>query len=174
MQNEKHKELAEILHNTMLVNNEHHTTVSPVTFLKFRMPTMALNDYRNKRLGARRVNLKADLIKQRASAKITFDKLKQADILLAYVSYLNPSPYESFPSWFAETTCYDSYSIKILPKTISKKYFEKVKCIFNVASKEDLTTKVNNLNPRIFAGDAFYDIPDIRTGLGLEQMCSIP
>lgn len=123
-----------------------------------------------------RISLTADTIKERATGAIKFDQLIQADALLYYISILNPSgQMYSRGVWFPETTCYHFYHLPLMKKAVSKRFFEKIKPLFGVSDKDDFIAKVDDVvkNNRDNIQRFNYEIPQIKDGLNLDEICTI-
>ena len=148
IEKEKFKELGEILSVTFLVFNYRYNKTDSFSFVEFRPYIESLDIMRNKRLNLRRLSITADLIKQRADLpRYEFDKLKETDILLYYRSLMRNDIVNSFikSSWFPSTSVFDTYNLRIIDKLISKRYFEKIKLMFNVNSKMELENNIKSI-----------------------------
>lgn len=171
---ERFKELAYILNNPFIIHIQRKEKTREFSFSYFRNPVATLNKFRNEKLQLNRISVTADLIKERATGKIKFHQLQQADAILYYVSILQGKTGDN-RYWFPETTCYHIYSFPIIDKAISKRFFEKLKSIFDVNSKEELIQKVDDLNS--VNGDKLdrfnYELPKISYGLKLDEICTI-
>ena len=72
--------------------------------------------------------------------------LIEADVLLYYISLLFPNSKSYMGGyWFPETSCYRFYKLRVLSKTISERYFNKVKVLFGVQTKAELSTKTDEI-----------------------------
>jgi len=97
----------------------------------------SLDEIRNKRLDLRRVSLTADLIKAHSiRTDISFDEIKQADLVLYYVTELHGGRF----SWFPRTSVYNSRgsAVELFERIISLQYFEKIKGLFDIQNIEQL------------------------------------
>lgn len=154
IEKEKYKEIGEILSVTFMVYNNRYRRTDSYTFVEFRPYIESLDKIRNIRLNLRRLSITADLIKQRADISMyDFDKLKETDILLYYIGLMRKDVANSFTSsnWFPLTSVYDTYNIRIIDKLVSNRYFNKIKYMFNVTTKDELENRVkyvleNNLD----------------------------
>ncbi len=110
-----------------------------VSFSVFRRHMKSLK-YRNERLKLRRLSLRADLLKERCQATgIDFKYLMQADFVL----FIRSEPYaeDSFDRWWPETLLHLGHfsgPFEIFARAESKRYFEKIKCLFDIESPDDL------------------------------------
>lgn len=173
---ERFKELGYIIHTPFVINVTRNYKIQELSFISFRNHVATLNKLRNEKLRLNRVSVTADTIKERATGGIKFDQLQQADALLYYISILTPKEVSYFRRvWFPETTCYHFYHMPIMKKAISKRYFEKIKTIFNIADKDDLITKVTEVvkNNSDNLDRYNYELPQIKEGLNLDELCTI-
>jgi len=96
-------------------------------------------EYRNKRLNLQRLSLRSDLLKERCQATgIDFKYLMQADFVLFIRADLCSE--DTFHRWWPYTLLYLGYfpgPFEIFARAESKRYFEKMKCLFNVQSPDD-------------------------------------
>lgn len=106
-----------------------------VSFTVFRK-YIGLLKHRNIRLGLRRLSLRADLLKERSSGiGIEFRHLMQADFVLFMRAELDTKDERNI--WWPEILLYlgDFHSpFEIFARAISKKYFDKIKCLFVINS----------------------------------------
>ena len=109
-----------------------------VSFSVFRQYMKSL-EYRNKRLNLRRLSLRADLLKERCqTTRIDFRYLMQADFVLFMKAELCAQ--DLFDGWWPETLLYLGHfpgSFEIFARAESKRYFEKMKCLFDIQNSDD-------------------------------------
>lgn len=109
-----------------------------VSFSVFRQYMESLK-YRNERLKLRRLSLRADLLKERCQTTgIDFKYLMQADFVLFIRSELYGE--DLFHRWWPETLLYLGHfpgPFEIFARAESKRYFEKIKCLFSIQSPDD-------------------------------------
>lgn len=110
-----------------------------VSFIVFREYMRSL-EYRNKRLGLRRLSLRADLLKERcAGTGIDFRYLLQAD----FVAFMR-AEYEAqddYKRWWPESLLYLGHfnsPFEIFARSVSKAYFNKSKVLLSIESPKDL------------------------------------
>jgi len=109
-----------------------------VSFSVFRRYMESL-EHRNKRLKLRRLSLRADLLKERCQTTgIDFRYLMQADFIL----FIRADLYDEkpFDRWGPETLLYLGHfpgPFEIFARAESKRYFEKMKCLFDIQSPDD-------------------------------------
>ena len=173
---ERFRELGFVLQSSFIIHVTSDYKFEEVNFSLFRNYVATLNSLRNEKYKMNRVSLTADTIKERATGSIKFDQLRQADTLLYYISIIRSTENTYLRrAWFPETTCYHFYHLPLMKKAISKKFFDKIKPMFGVASKESLVEKVNNVvkNNRDNMQRFNYEIPQIKDGLNLDEICTI-
>ena len=115
-----------------------------VSFIVFRKYMYSL-DHRNKRLELRRLSVRADLLKERCSGTgVEFRDLMQADFVLYMRAELEAEG--DFDGWWPETLLYLGHyhsPFEIFARAVSKKYFDKVKCLLAIQSPADLEGLLN-------------------------------
>ncbi len=96
---------------------------------------------RNQRLKLNRLSLRADYLKKRSdSSGLDFRFIMQADFVCYINAELNEKD-ELYSGWFPYTLLYISRSynaFEIFARAQSKRYFDKMKCILNIDSVEQL------------------------------------
>ncbi len=108
-------------------------------FTVFR-PGMSVLRHRKERLKLNRLDLTADLIKQRATSKqLPFATILQADLVLFVASMLEET---NRHSGYPRTLVYGQYGqvCELFARATSTKGFENLKLIFGVASKDEFLT----------------------------------
>jgi hypothetical protein len=158
------------------VDKKRNGEIFQFSFSEFRQYVTTLNEHRNKKYQLNRVSVTADTLKQRADEKYNFDILKETDVLLYYISLLFPNDKSYYGGyWFPETSCYHFRKLRVLSKTVSERYFNKVKILFGVDTKDELLTKAEEIskNGKDRINDFNYTIPDIKVGLAINEMCTI-
>lgn len=104
-------------------------------------------EYRNKNKSETKwLSLHANILKERCTGiSVKFHHVQQADFILFLLSSKNcieKNNLTYYSRWHPKTLIYtDSYrgSFEIFRKAESKRYFDKLKCIFNVDKKEELS-----------------------------------
>lgn len=113
-----------------------------VSFIVFSKYMYSL-DERNNRLVSRRLSLRADLLKERCSGTgVEFRHLMQADFVL----YLRSEVENDSHPWGPETLLYLGHAnsaFEIFARAVSKKYFDRVKCLLAIDSPADLEEVIN-------------------------------
>lgn len=122
-----------------LPENSDYGRDAMVGFTIFRNFMRSL-EYRNKRLGLRRLSLRADLLKERcAGTGIDFRLLLQADFVLFMRSEIETN--ENYMSWWPETLIYLGHSnspFEIFARSVSKTRFNKTKMLLSIEAPKDL------------------------------------
>lgn len=110
-----------------------------VSFIVFREYMKSL-EHRNKRLELNRLSVRADMLEQRSkSSGIEFRHLMQADFVIFMRAEIESKDYYS--RWWPETLLYVRRfhsAFEIFARSISKRYFDKVKCLLAIDKPEDL------------------------------------
>ena len=172
---ERFDELAYILQTPFLIEKKSSGDILQQTFSDFRQYVATLNEHRNKKYNLNKISVTADTLKQRASKNYNFETLRETDLLLYYISLLFPSPkknYSSYQYWFPETTASRFWNIRLLPKTVSLKYFNKAKVLFGVKDKNELVSKVDEISKSGVDNNnsSNFSIPDMKSGIALDEM----
>lgn len=170
LEKEKFSLLAYLVKNNFVVVRTYNSKAEATNFVEFRPYNYTLNEFKNQSYNPKRVSIVADTVKANASI-VKFDNLKTADIILYYLSLFYPRK-SMFSEWFPETSCYYSYG-DLLPKLISKRYFEKIKIIFDVNTVENFKAKVEELSKKDSIQRGYYRIPNIASGLNYKDVGSI-
>lgn len=141
-------------------------------FLIFREGVRSL-DYRSQRLKLQRLSLRADLLKERAAeAIVNFKQIMQADLLL----YLRSMKSESYP-WFPDTLIYSGYmynSFEIFARSASTQYFNRVKPLLDIQSKEELEQLIQDIVQRGQVPRWQFESFNLGRLVGLQMLCTRP
>lgn len=163
LQLKKYKEVAHFLNSQYFYRHPNSSELTYNGIEIFDLYPRVLDEIRNKRLNLRRVSVTADLIKEHSTRKdISFDEIKQADLVLYYVTELHGSRF----AWFPRTSVYNfrGGSVELFDKMISLQHFEKIKGLFDVQNIEQLKKLVaeyvekNKDQQRRYSGLWDYDI----------------
>lgn len=95
----------------------------------------------------------------------------QADILLYYLSMVYTKSYNGRKVWYPHLSIYNKAFV-ILPKLVSCRYFEKVKVLFEVPTKEAFVSLIQGLTGKI-EQDYRYRIPHVKEGLCVDKVCTL-
>ncbi len=119
-------------------NSEYGKNVM-VGFNVFREYMKSL-DHRNTRLKLNRLSVRADILEQRSKGSgVEFRHLMQADFVVFMRAEIESEDYYS--RWWPETLLYIGRfhsAFEIFARSVSKKYFDKVKCLLNIEKPDDL------------------------------------
>lgn len=119
-------------------NSEYGKNVM-VGFIVFRESMKSL-DHRNSRLKLNRLSVRADMLEQRSKGSgVEFRHLMQADFVIFMRAEIESEDYYSI--WWPETLLYVGRfhsAFEIFARSVSKKYFDKVKCLLSIEKPDDL------------------------------------
>ncbi len=108
--------------------------------------------YRNERLGLGRLSLHADLLEQRVKASgLPFQQIMQADLVLFVRDCLDAMRTGRSQHWWPETLLYAGRQygpFEIFARSQSQQYFENMKQIFDIESKDDFVPMFGALKER--------------------------
>jgi len=111
-----------------------------VTYSEIRQHLDSL-EHRNKRLKLRRLSLHADLLSQRSkTSPLSFQHLMQADFVLFMRDCLDSLRSDRWQDWWPMTLIYARRQygpFEIFARSQSIRYFDKVKVIFDIATKDE-------------------------------------
>jgi hypothetical protein len=166
---EKFKTLNLIYRSTFIVTRKYNKKAEAVNFVDLRKYNYTLNEFKNQKINPKRVSVVADLIKK-YSTIVKFEENKSSDILSYYMSLIHPPNTGFVHNWFPETSCYNSYNFDLFPKIISKRYFEKVKYLFNVENIESYKELINRVKDKDDIQRGYYNVPKVENGMNLENV----
>lgn len=113
-----------------------------MSFHIFRKYTSSLQ-HRNERLKLRRLSLRADLLKERCQGiGIDFRYLMQADFVSFMRAEIDSMRGDKYSEWWPETLLYLGHyhsGFEIFARAKSRKYFDKIKCLFDINEPKDLS-----------------------------------
>lgn len=144
IQKEKFEYLSYIIKNSYLIEDYNTGKYIQLSFPYFENYITSLDDMRNKRLKLKRVSVTADLLTERANIPpIDKKMIIETDLILYYLSIFHGKTRK----WIPRCSVYWRYrstAIGIFNKLVSKKYFEKMKILFNVENTNDLKSKLDS------------------------------
>ncbi len=128
-----------------LISNKYHVEYNArqgkepmVPYFVFCHYIKSINETRNNRLELNLYSPQAEILKSRAkSSGVSFSHLMQADFLLVMREELNPTDPHRFP-WRPMTLLYADSTFEMFARAESIRYFNKIKCLLNIATKEDM------------------------------------
>ena len=141
------------------------------SYLCFQTHNYTLNDYKNKQEKSNRVSINADYIYNHAKAIKNTD-LVRTDLLLYYLSVLYPSNFGYKTFWYPDCSIYNR-GVEVLPKLVSKRYFEKAKVLFGVTNVEEYVKLISSSKVASDYYDGMHMIPNIKNGLLIEKVATI-
>lgn len=135
-----------------------------------------IDEHRKRRLNSNQISISSDLIKERATNKlVAFRNLVETDILLHYITAINSR--NTRDVWFPRLSIYGrSFNGNvIIQKMQSQRFFEKVKVIFRVDSKDELFDKIKSLNKEMYSGYQrfYYRFTEIFTAFDRDKISSV-
>ena len=137
--------LSGILSARLIVTSNHRFgTAASVNYIRFREYNYTLNEFVNDTYPSRCFSVTADYIKKYAD-RVPFEDLIKADILLFYLSVLYPGDNFLDRFWYPELAAYNQ-QLQVLPKLISKRYFDACKCLFGVQTIEEYKKRLLDFN----------------------------
>lgn len=157
--------LGEIVNADFYIESQFHRNESE-NYTCFRLYLRSL-DVRNSRLKLNRISIHADLLVQ-GSEKYK-KELVEADLLLYYISKIHGL---GMFGWFPVTFIYFKNPFKFFSRMSSKRYFETVKAIFNVDTKEEFIEKAKEIEYGSGYTGGFHSIPRIESFIKLEQIAT--
>lgn len=173
IQTERFEVLRDIVKGHSCVIRKHYMNehAEEVSFIRFQTYNYTLNNYKNDFNNPKRVSIVADTIKINAT-KFKFDDLVKTDILLFYLSLIYPGKNDFEYYWYPDCSIYN-HSAAVLPRMVSKRYFEKAKVLFGVNKVEEYKQLVSSLKFPENIYDGYHVIPKIQSGLSLEDVATI-
>ncbi|RPI14366.1 MAG: TIR domain-containing protein [Ignavibacteriae bacterium] len=173
LKNDKFDLVSDILnYNYWIIDSTDRHSYADYTFLQNYMKL--IDETRRDRLlnegGTNWLSLGNTMIYERVDYNnIKQEDIKEIDILLYYISALNTKNI-----WFPYLVMYGQNEISYMKRAESKIYFEKIKKIFDVKSKDELIKKIENTPEREKRRyDHNYMINDIEYGLNIEKLSTI-
>ena len=142
-----------------------------ISFMRFQTYNYTLNKYKNDHNNPKRISVVADTVNNNAT-KLKFDEIVKTDILLFYLSLIYPSNNELEYYWYPDCSIYN-HSVAVLPRLVSKRYFEKVKALFGVKTVEEYKQLVASLKFPDNMYDGHHKIPRIINGLSSDDVATI-
>jgi hypothetical protein len=137
LQLKKYKEVSHFINSQFFYRHPNSNELVYMGIEIFDTYPRSLDEIRNNRLNLRRVSLTADLIKAHSTrSDISFEDIKQADLILYYITELHGGRF----SWFPRTSVYNSHgkTVELFERMVSLQYFEKIKGLFDVQNIQQL------------------------------------
>ena len=168
---EKFKTLNYIFKSSLIVVRKYNNKSEILNFEVFRKYNYTLNEYKNQSINPKRISVVADFIKK-YSTVVKFDDIKSADILCYYMSLIYSSNSQFREHWYPETSCYNSWNLELFPKIISKRYFEKIKSLFDVNNLDEYKAKISQAAEGDTRLSGHFRVPKIDIGLNIQNVGS--
>jgi len=169
IKNQRFKLLAAIVKTDLIVTRKWNRKAEATNFEEFRKYNYTLNEFKKQKLNSNRISLVADLIKQHCKTP-KFEDLIRTDIILYYLRLFYPSKIRYNESWVPETSALASSQIEIFPKIISKRYFNKIKVLFDIDSVEELKEKILSLEDKDDIKSYNYRVPRLHYALKYDEL----
>lgn len=172
LENARYDVLHEVVTSTLYVEKRDYRvdSIMPCRFMVFQKYNYTLDRYKNERYNLRRVSVTADLVSQ-FTQKLNMQFLVQTDILLYYLSLIYPSNSMLEGIWYPTIGCYNR-KVEILPRLISKRYFDQVKVLFGVNNVTQFKELLDGVKSEQI-NNAYYHIPFIKQGLMYDKVCTM-
>lgn len=140
LKNERFQEVSDLIQQRYFMKKDSRSSESTTESSSIFCHTLNSLERRNERMQVKRTSIHSDLLKDRCiGTGITFEYLMQSDFLLFIVDSLQSQVHGNYQKWQPQTLVYLDYrkTFEIFAKGESKRYFNKIKCIFDVEKKED-------------------------------------
>lgn len=177
----KYTEVAYFLESQYFFKKDNIGQLSHVSCVIFNMNIVGLDNVRKERLKLNRISVTADLIKERADmSDISFDNIIQADIILHYLTSMKILDNRGRP-WFPRCSIYNSRhsSVELFERLVSKNYFDKLKPLFAVKSRDELSQSIDNYLENIATGRITiynnwdYQVPKLTEVIDINKVATI-
>lgn len=172
LHNGQYKAMAEILSSTYLYRYKFNAELRTSNYGSFDSYIISLDEVRKQRLNSNRISHTADEIVSRATSKYKKRILVDMDLLLFYLGQMI---YQA--DWFPRTYVFSDYNKnEFLQRLQSKRFFEKVKCIFRVTNADELKKMMKMIPKERYQGYpySFEGIPSIEYHISPESIASLP
>ena len=178
LQLRKHREAGFFLHTQYFYRND-TCELKQNGIEAFNRHVRSLDEFRNNRLGLRRVSVTADLIKARATRKdLSFGEIREADLVIHYVIELRGGRFD----WFPRTSVFGGRGsgIELFERMVSRRHFDKIKAILGVDTVDELKALIdqyvtqNSGIQRGFSGMFDYDIRPLENVIDRQTIATIP
>lgn len=170
IENSKFNILNDLIKSPFLVESDRYRQTQTYNFTRFNQFNYTIEEYKKNRSEPKHYTEMGGKIKENARA-VKFREIIKADIMLYYLSLLYPDENYKWKYWLPYTSVFNN-QVEILPKLISKKYFEKAKVLFGVNTIEEYKQKIGQIKQPQNLGYMFQ-IPIITAGLMTDKVGSI-
>ena len=153
LKNEKYQFVEEILYSSYFFQSRYDTVKKPKRFPDELYNYVKIFDqYYNQIYSKKFYSPMADFMIVRIPEGLNKDNLIDADLLCYYISEL-----DNLKSWFPIMYVYrTSGKFELFDRLISMRHFEKIKCLFNVYSPNELQDKLKNFKANNNRGSFCY------------------
>ncbi len=133
-----------------LISNKYHAEYNArqgeepmISYVGFNLPVLSINEVKNRKLEEPRILLQADILKARTQhSGVDFKYLMQADsVLFMRAELVLPNLHTL--SWWPITLSHASGAFEIFERAESIRYFDKIKHLFNITTKDDMIPLFN-------------------------------
>ncbi|WP_276371820.1 toll/interleukin-1 receptor domain-containing protein [Chryseolinea sp. H1M3-3] len=143
LKNENYILLGDLFHSKYFFQDKYEREAQPQPFTELNRPISAFDAYIRKTFNSNFISPRAEIIIRRLHPNVSRVTLVTADLLCHYIASL------SGHHWFPWTYIYLERSrIALFDRLISKRYFDKVKPVFNVSTIDELKAKLSELSSR--------------------------
>ena len=152
-----------------ILSNRLGRQVKALNFTEFQKHNYTLDYYKKHVENSNVISETANLMESYAGSMFT--SWVESDILLYYLSLLYNRSQKRSSLWYPTLSIYNR-SFEILPKLVSKRYFEKAKVLFGVADEDSFKTVINRLKDELDR-DGYHRVPEIKQGLSIDKICTL-
>lgn len=143
LKNDNYNLLGDLFHSKYFFQDKYERQAQPQPFTKLNEPISAFDAYLKTTFNGNFISPRAELIIRRLHPKVSKVMLVTADLLCHYIANLFGD------HWFPWTYIYlERNRIALFDRLISRRYFEKVKPVFNISTVDELKTKLSELGSR--------------------------
>ncbi len=168
LKHRKYKLIGDIFHSTYFVYDKHRRpNVNPEDFTIFYQYIESLDGAYEKIYSHNSPCPMAELMINRIHELVSVDLFVQADYLCFYIAELNKK------DWFPITYTFGNNRMEIFERINSEKYFDKIKYIFNVQSREELIKILKDYFEAISRRRILKHINSLKNVIPLNKFISI-
>lgn len=170
---EKYSLLSDLLYSRFLIYRDFPQNGKESRgFEAFNSYIRSLDEIQVKKSGSNFYSYSSEKMIRRSTKKYSQEYLANTDLLLYYLSNMNKT--ETERPWYPQSYIYSrDTKIEVLQKLESKRYFEKVKDLFDVENKEALIEKLSNFESGYEGYRGLGNmIPSIKAHIDLSKICS--
>lgn len=165
----KYRALSRMINSDYFVDTRYSNNHEPRSFTTFRMYLHSL-DHRKTKLKLNRVSLQSDIMVEMAFENKSY--FLQADLLLYFVYEFQKN--DRLMNWFPMTYIHLKEPLKLIQRMRSREYFEQVKSMFGVDSKEEFIEISSKIEGDRGFSSSFKSIPRIQDFIRLDQIAIKP